>query len=153
MTVKTMDFETIKKFLPHRYPFLLVDRVLSVSENSIQALKNVTGNEPFFNGHFPELAVMPGVLQIEAMAQAAGLILALKEDFDIKNNLFVLAGVDNAKFKRIVTPGDQLILEAAITAQKARVIKFEACAKVSDQIASLASITLVEKPLPHSDFT
>ena len=83
MTQKIIHFEEIKKVLPHRYPFLLVDRVLSVTESSIRAMKNVTANEPFFMGHFPDMAVMPGVLQVEAMAQAAGLILALGGGFDV----------------------------------------------------------------------
>ena len=82
-----VDFEQIKKVLPHRYPFLLIDRVLELGADSIRALKNVTANEPFFNGHFPELAVMPGVLQIEAMAQAAGLILALNDGFDVSRDI------------------------------------------------------------------
>lgn len=146
MENKNIDFEAIKTLLPHRYPFLLVDRVLEVGEHSIKALKNVSGNEPFFNGHFPEIAVMPGVLQIEAMAQAAGLIFTSRKDFDASKSLALLAGVDNAKFKRMVVPGDQLILEAQITAQKANVVKIEAKALVDNQLASSASIVLVLKP-------
>lgn len=146
MKEKVINFEDIKKVLPHRYPFLLVDRILSVDENHIRALKNVTANEPFFNGHFPNFAVMPGVLQIEAMAQAAGLILALREGFDVKNDIAFLAGVDNAKFKRMVCPGDQLILEAKVIAKKRGVLKVSATSTVGGEIASSADIVLVIKP-------
>lgn len=139
-------FEDIKKAIPHRYPFLLIDRVLSVSEENIRALKNVTANEPFFNGHFPEFAVMPGVLQIEAMAQAAGLILAFSKGFDTNNEIAFLAGVDEAKFKRVVTPGDQLIVEANVIAKKKNLLKVEAKTSVDGQIASSATIVLIIKP-------
>lgn len=146
MENKTMLFEEIKAVLPHRYPFLLIDRVLEVGENNIRALKNVSANEPFFMGHFPQLAVMPGVLQVEAMAQAGGLLLASKKEFDFTCSLAFLAGVDNAKFKRMVTPGDQLVLEASITHKKAGVVKFEAKTSVLGELASMASIVLVIKP-------
>lgn len=142
-----ISFEQIKRVLPHRYPFLLVDRVLSVSQDRITALKNVTANEPFFTGHFPEMAVMPGVLQIEAMAQAAGLILALSKEFDAHKEIAYLAGVDEAKFKRPVTPGDQLILEGTVLGRKKSVLKVAATASVEGQIASQATIVLIMKPL------
>lgn len=145
MQEKIINFEDIKKVLPHRYPFLLVDRVLSVDEKYIRALKNVTANEPFFNGHFPNLAVMPGVLQIEAMAQAAGLILALRSDFNVNNEIAFLAGIDNAKFKRIVSPGDQLILEATVVAKKRGVLKVSATTTVAGELSSSADIVLVIK--------
>ncbi|MCA9507364.1 MAG: 3-hydroxyacyl-ACP dehydratase FabZ [Myxococcales bacterium] len=144
---KTIDFEAIKKILPHRYPFLLVDRVLSANKTSICALKNVSANEPFFNGHFPDFAVMPGVLQVEAMAQAAGLMLALNGDFDTKSQIAFLAGVDNAKFKRQVVPGDQLLIEVEIINQRKNLLKVQAKTKVEDQIASSAEIILVSKSL------
>jgi len=143
---RQVDFEEIKNILPHRYPFLLVDRVLSYDEKSIRALKNVTANEEFFNGHFPELAAMPGVLQLEAMAQSAGLILGLNQKFDSKSNVAFLAGVDQARFKRVIIPGDQLIIEAHIKATRAGLFKFEAHIKVEEQLASLASIVLVVRP-------
>ncbi len=142
-----IDFEEIRKVLPHRYPFLLVDRVLSVTKTSIRALKNVTANEPFFMGHFPQMAVMPGVLQIEAMAQAAGLILALDAGFNAETEIAYLAGVDNAKFKRPVTPGDQLVIEGNVLAQKRSLLKVAVSATVDGEIASLAEIILVVKPL------
>ncbi len=147
MVEKIVDFEQIKKILPHRYPFLLVDRVLAYSDMSIRALKNISANEPFFNGHFPNLAVMPGVLQIEAMAQASGLILALGSGFNSEQEIAFLAGVDNAKFKKIVVPGDQLILEAEVLARKKNILKVSARALVDNQLASSAEIILVIKPL------
>lgn len=147
MTDGALNFEEIKKILPHRYPFLLVDRVLSVSADHIRALKNVTANEPFFSGHFPQMAVMPGVLQVEAMAQTAGLILAASSNFNVNNEIAFLAGVDEAKFKRIVTPGDQLIIEASVIAKKKSILKVSAKTEVDGQLASSATIILVIKPL------
>lgn len=147
MSEAIINFEAIKKVLPHRYPFLLVDRILSVSADEIRAVKNVTANEPFFIGHFPELAVMPGVLQIEAMAQAAGLIVAMNGEFSHEGQLAFLAGIDKAKFRRLVTPGDQLILEAKITAKKSGVIKIASTARVDKELASQAEIVLVIKPM------
>lgn len=147
MTEKKIDFEYIKKVLPHRYPFLLIDRVLDFDANSIRALKNVTANEPFFNGHFPELAVMPGVLQVEAMAQAAGLILALNDGFDVAKDIAFLAGVNDAKFKRLVVPGDQLIIEVSVGARRKTLLKVAARTLVEGQVASSAEIILVSKSL------
>jgi 3-hydroxyacyl-[acyl-carrier-protein] dehydratase len=136
------NFEDIKKVLPHRYPFLLIDKVLLVDDKSIKALKNVTANEPFFMGHFPNFAVMPGVLQIEAMAQAGGLILAYQEDFDAKSDLALLVGIDNAKFRRMVIPGDQLLIDATIAAKKKNIVKVAAKATVDGDLASSVEITL-----------
>ncbi|HEV7122396.1 MAG TPA: 3-hydroxyacyl-ACP dehydratase FabZ [Rhodanobacter sp.] len=115
-----IDIEQIKQLLPHRYPFLLVDRVIEiVPETSVVALKNVTINEPFFNGHFPAHAVMPGVLLIEAMAQAAGLLTQISRRLKGDNGspLFYLVKVDNARFSAPVTPGDQLRLEVTLKRQ------------------------------------
>ena len=142
-----VTFEDIKRVLPHRYPFLLVDRVIHVGEDRIQAIKNVTANEPFFNGHFPSMAVMPGVLQIEAMAQTAGLYLAAQQGFDAKSEMAFLAGVDDAKFKRMVTPGDQLMLEVTVLAKKRSILKVKATAMIEGSLASSATITLMIKPL------
>lgn len=142
-----INFEEIKKILPHRYPFLLIDRVLSVSNDAIKALKNVTGNEPFFSGHFPQMAVMPGVLQIEAMAQAGGLILALSSQFDVSREIAFLAAVDETKFKKVVVPGDQLLIEARIIARKKGLLKISAETTVDGNIASQANIILIIKPL------
>ena len=107
-----MDIRKILSVFPHRYPFILVDRVLEINENSIVALKNVTRNEDFFNGHFPTIPVMPGVLQIEALAQAAGIFVLNKPENTGKIGLF--ASIENARFKRPVVPGDQLRLEVEI---------------------------------------
>jgi 3-hydroxyacyl-[acyl-carrier-protein] dehydratase len=142
-----INFEEIKKVLPHRYPFLLVDRVLEVGADHIRAIKNVTANEPFFTGHFPQMAVMPGVLQIEAMAQAAGLILALADGFNAMQEIAFLAGVDEAKFKKVVVPGDQLVIEAKVLARKKSLLKVSAQTSVDGVLASSATIILVIKSL------
>ena len=133
-----MDILEILEYLPHRYPFLLVDRVLQLEEGRrILALKNVTMNEPFFPGHFPHHPVMPGVLIVEAMAQAAALLSfkshGVKPD---ENQVVYFAGIDNARFKRPVVPGDQLLLEATITQAKRGIYKYKAQARVGDQLAA-----------------
>lgn len=107
-----MDIKKISQILPHRYPFLLVDRVLEIKENAITAIKNVTRNEEFFNGHFPAMPVMPGVLQVEALAQATGIYILNQPGNEGKIGLF--ASIENARFKRLVVPGDQLRLEIEI---------------------------------------
>jgi 3-hydroxyacyl-[acyl-carrier-protein] dehydratase len=108
-----MDIKKIRNFLPHRYPMLLVDRVLESTPNSLVGIKNVTVNEPFFNGHFPQQPVMPGVLILESMAQACGLLaFSTAEGELVGDNIFYLVGIENARFKRPVGPGDQLRLEA-----------------------------------------
>lgn len=108
---KTLSSDEIAKVLPHAYPFLLVDRVLDCDEKAIVALKNVTVNEPFFQGHFPSRAIMPGVLQIEAMAQSICLWAYLNYGYDYSKDLIYFMGVDEVKFRRPVTPGDQLVIE------------------------------------------
>jgi 3-hydroxyacyl-[acyl-carrier-protein] dehydratase len=133
-----MDIIEILDYLPHRYPFLLVDRVLElVPGERVLALKNVTMNEPFFPGHFPHHPVMPGVLIIEAMAQAAALLSfkshGVKPD---ENQVVYFAGIDNARFKRPVVPGDQLLLEATITHAKRGIYKYKAVARVGEQVAA-----------------
>lgn len=138
-----MDIHQILKQLPHRYPFLLVDRVLSIEKGkTIKALKNVTINEPFFGGHFPHRPVMPGVLMLEALAQAAALLafdaLGAAPDAD---SVYYFAGMDAVRFKRPVEPGDQLILEVELLRMKAGVFKFKACAMVGDQLAVEAELT------------
>ena len=137
-----MDIHEILKRLPHRYPFLLVDRVLELEKGKrIKALKNVTINEPFFMGHFPHRPVMPGVLMLEAMAQAAALMAfdALGVMPDDKT-VFYFAGIDGARFKRPVEPGDQLILEAELDRARAGIYKFKARAKVGDEVACEAEL-------------
>ena len=133
----TMDINEIMRRIPHRYPILLVDRVLELKKGvSIKALKNVSINEHYFSGHFPKRPVMPGVLMIEALAQAAA-ILGF-ETLDLKtneNSLFYFAGIDGARFKRPVEPGDQLLLDVVLDRMKSGVFKFKARATVDGELA------------------
>src|ERR1700688_3023097 len=122
----SMEIQQILSYLPHRYPFVLIDRVLEFHEwKSLIAIKNVTINEPFFTGHFPGQPIMPGVLILESLAQASGIII-LKSDPSLTNeeNLFLLAGIDNVRFKRMVIPGDQLRLNAQLVRSKREIYKF-----------------------------
>ena len=132
-----MDIHKILKQLPHRYPFLLVDRVLEIDKGkSIKALKNVTINEPFFTGHFPHRPVMPGVLMLEALAQAAALLAFDALDTSpTDDTVYYFAGIDNARFKRPVEPGDQLILEVELLRMKAGIFKFKTRAAVAGETA------------------
>lgn len=135
-----MDIHEVMKYLPHRHPFLLVDRVIEMTEGeSIVALKNVTINEPFFNGHFPNRPVMPGVLILEALAQAAG-ILAYKSTntFPSEGVLYYFAGIDNARFRRVVEPGDQLRLEVKLLRAKREIWKLEGSAYVDGELVCSA---------------
>ncbi len=137
-----MDIQAILKQLPHRYPFLLVDRVLELERNTrIKAIKNVTFNEPFFTGHFPGRPVMPGVLILEALAQAAGLLAfdAMGQVPD-ENNIYYFVGIDSARFKRPVVPGDQLVLEITIDRVRAGIWKFKAVASVDGEVAAEAEL-------------
>lgn len=141
MTV--MDIHKILKQLPHRYPILLVDRVIELEKGkSIKAVKNVTINEDFFNGHFPHRPVMPGVLMLEALAQAAALLAfdALDASPD-ENSVYYFAGIDGARFKRPVEPGDQLILQVEMLRMKAGIFKFKATALVDGEVAVEAELT------------
>jgi 3-hydroxyacyl-[acyl-carrier-protein] dehydratase len=138
-----MDIHKILTLLPHRYPILLVDRVLEIDKGkSIKAIKNVTINEPYFTGHFPHRPVMPGVLMLEALAQAAALLAfdALDRESD-NNTVYYFAGIDNARFKRPVEPGDQLILNVVMVRMKAGIFKFQAKAMVGDELAAEADLT------------
>src|SRR6266571_5534520 len=117
-----MDIQAIREILPHRDPMLLVDRIEELEEDRIVGIKNVTVNEPFFAGHFPDFPVMPGVLIVEAMAQVAG-VLVLKQIPDCHKKLVLLASVEQAKFRRPVLPGDQLRIEMNVTRRKASVAK------------------------------
>jgi 3-hydroxyacyl-[acyl-carrier-protein] dehydratase len=140
--MSVMEIAEIKQYLHHRYPFLLVDRVLELDTGkTIKALKNVTINEPFFQGHFPHYAVMPGVLIIEALAQASA-ILSLKS-MGIKGDdktVYYFAGIDGARFKRPIVPGDTLILESKIIAEKRGIVKFAAKSFVGEQLACEAEL-------------
>jgi 3-hydroxyacyl-[acyl-carrier-protein] dehydratase len=140
--VSEMTIEEIKEYLPHRYPFLLIDRVVEFErEKRIVALKNVTVNEPFFPGHFPHIAVMPGVLVVEAMAQAAA-VLSLKS-MGHKNDgkwVYYFVGIDGARFKRPVTPGDQLRIEVEAGPNRRGIAKFKAVARVDGVVAAEAEL-------------
>jgi 3-hydroxyacyl-[acyl-carrier-protein] dehydratase len=138
----TMDIHRILKKLPHRYPILLVDRVLELEKGvRIRALKNVTVNEPFFTGHFPHRPVMPGVLMLEALAQTAALLSfeTAGEEPD-ENTVYYFAGIDGARFKRPVEPGDQLVLEVSLLRAKAGIYKFAARATVDGELAVEAEL-------------
>lgn len=137
-----MDIHQILKLLPHRYPFLLVDRVLQLDKGkSIVALKNVTMNEPFFNGHFPHRPIMPGVLMLEALAQAAALLSFHTIDVvPDEKTIFYFAGIDGARFKRPVEPGDALTLMVELDRMKAGIFKFKAKAMVGDELAVEAEL-------------
>lgn len=135
----TLDINAIRRLLPHRYPMLLVDRIIEMEKERIVGVKNVTVNEPFFVGHFPEYPVMPGVLIIEAMAQTAG-VLVLGQIPDRENKLVFLVSVERAKFRRPVVPGDQLRLEAVITKNKITVAKISARALVDGQLVAEADL-------------
>lgn len=144
-----MDIHQILATLPHRYPILLVDRVLELEKGKrIKALKNVSVNEPFFTGHFPHRPVMPGVLMLEAMAQAAALLV-----FDMlgvvpdEKTVYYFAGIDNARFKRPVEPGDQLILEVELDRMKAGIFKFKGRALVDGQLAAQADLMCTMRKL------
>jgi 3-hydroxyacyl-[acyl-carrier-protein] dehydratase len=141
-----MNIEEIIKCLPHRYPFLLVDRVLNFEiGKKLSAIKNVSINEQFFIGHFPVKAIMPGVLIIEALAQAAAILAYLSLDKSLKNNtLFYLGALENTRFKKIVVPGDQLLLNVEITAHRNSVWKFVGQAIVDGQLSCSTEVTCAE---------
>jgi 3-hydroxyacyl-[acyl-carrier-protein] dehydratase len=145
-----MDIKDILKVLPHRYPFLLVDRVLEIDEENkkITAIKNVTINEPFFQGHFPGDPIMPGVLIVEALAQTSGLLgLHLLGHAD-GGKLILFMGIDKVKFRHMVTPGDQLRFEATLTRPGSKVNQFEVAAYVGEKMAAQGILTamVTDKP-------
>ncbi len=134
-----LDVNEIRRILPHRYPFLLVDRIVELENESIVGIKNVTVNEPFFQGHFPEFPVMPGVLIVEAMAQTAG-VLVLKSIPDRDRKIVLLASVDVAKFRRPVVPGDQLRIEMTVLRRKGSVAKMAGRATVDGVLVAEAEM-------------
>ncbi len=147
--METMTIEEIRTYLPHRYPFLLVDRVVEFEKDRrIVAVKNVSVNEPFFQGHFPHFAVMPGVLIVEAMAQAAALLslrsLGQKND---GSSVYYFVGIDGARFKRPVVPGDQLVIEVEQLRLARGMGKFRASARVDGAVASEAELLCALRPV------
>jgi len=139
-----LDITQIKEIIPHRYPFLLVDKILEVEEGQRAiGIKNVTANEEFFNGHFPEYPVMPGVLIVEALAQVGAVAMLIKEEN--RGRLAFFAGIDNCRFKRQVKPGDQLRLEVEIIRLKGPIGKGKAIATVDGEVACQAEITFALK--------
>ncbi len=136
-----LEYGDICKILPHRYPFLLVDRVTElVPEKHIVAIKNVTANEPYFMGHFPGMPIMPGVLQIEALAQAMGILAFHSGHFDPEKQVAFLAGINDVRFRKPVVPGDQLMLRAELVAMKGHIFKAKGTAEVSGIKVSEATI-------------
>ncbi|MFH1593405.1 MAG: 3-hydroxyacyl-ACP dehydratase FabZ [Candidatus Omnitrophota bacterium] len=133
-----IDINEIKSYLPHRYPFLLVDRIVDMEETKVTGIKNVTVNEPFFQGHFPEHPVMPGVLIIEALAQTCG-VLALKRE-ENRGKLAYFASINNAKFRKPVFPGDTLTLEVTVTKHRPKIIQAHGVAKVGDNVVTEADL-------------
>lgn len=144
-----MDINEIKNLLPHRYPFLLIDRVLEFNPGkSLVGLKNVTANEPFFQGHFPEKPVMPGVLILESLAQATGLLAFSSENRGAeRDSLYYLVGIDAARFKQPVEPGDQLRLSVEVTKQKRGIWVFDTIATVDGKTAASAVIMCTERKI------
>ncbi len=143
-----LTINQIEKLLPHRYPFLLIDRILSYkAKEEIVALKNVTMNEPYFSGHFPSKPIMPGVLIIEAMAQTAALLGCLSVDEQLIDATYYLVGVDNVRFKRPVEPGDQLILSAFFEKERRDIWKFRTNAMVEENLVASAEILTTAKEI------
>ncbi|MFN3326272.1 MAG: 3-hydroxyacyl-ACP dehydratase FabZ [Bryobacteraceae bacterium] len=150
----TLDIQAIREILPHRYPMLLVDRIVELEQDRVVGIKNVTVNEPFFVGHFPEFPVMPGVLIVEAMAQVAG-VLVLQQIPDRENKLVLLASIESAKFRKPVLPGDQLRIEMVVSKRKQSVAKMHGKATVNGVVVAeaevmckLADKTPEERPAP-----
>ena len=137
-----LDIMAIRDILPHRYPMLLVDAIVELEQERIVGIKNVTANEPFFSGHFPDFPVMPGVLIVEAMAQVAG-VLVLMSIPDRKNKLVLLASIEQAKFRKPVRPGDQLRMEMKLTHRKASVAKMHGKATVNGSVVAEAELMCV----------
>ncbi|MEJ2156817.1 MAG: 3-hydroxyacyl-ACP dehydratase FabZ [Desulfobacteraceae bacterium] len=136
-----LNIQQIMKHIPHRYPFILVDRILEMEpKKRVVGLKNVTMNEPFFQGHFPGTPIMPGVLIIEAMAQTSGVLAISSLDKGTEGALMYFMGLDQVKFRKMVVPGDQLIMELEVLKQRAKIMKLAGVAKVDDQIVAEAQL-------------
>lgn len=149
MTERTngFDIQEILNILPHRYPMLLVDKVVDYQHGQwLHAVKNITFNEPIFTGHFPVRSIFPGVLILEALAQATGLLGYKMVNEKVRNELYLFAGVDNARFKRPVVPGDVLDLHIRFVKERRGIWKFDCEAKVDDSLACTATLTLARRP-------
>ena len=145
----SLDIHEIKNYLPHRYPFLLLDKVISCTpQETLTALKNVTINEPFFEGHFPHRPVMPGVLILEAMAQASAILASYDlENIDVENRVYYFTGIDKARFKRPVEPGDQIIIEVKLARRIKNMWKCAGVATVDGEKAASAELMFTYKDL------
>jgi beta-hydroxyacyl-ACP dehydratase FabZ len=138
---KVYDIEKIMDILPHRYPFLLIDRIIEIIPGEkIVALKNVTINEPFFQGHFPGVPIMPGVLIVEAMGQAGGILAFSSAPQENKNAILYFMGMDKVRFRKPVVPGDQLLIEAKILKQRSKAIKMSGIATVEEKLVAEAEL-------------
>lgn len=143
-----LNIEEVRRYLPQRYPFLLVDRVISMEKGkSIVAIKNVSINEPYFNGHFPAEAVMPGVLIIEALAQTAGILGLVSEGRTSDGYLYLLCGLDKTRFRRKVIPGDQLHLHAELMAFRRNILKFNCEARVDGELVAATELLVAEQKI------
>jgi 3-hydroxyacyl-[acyl-carrier-protein] dehydratase len=141
ITDSVLNIQEIMKLIPHRYPFIMIDRILELMpREKIVALKNVTINEPFFQGHFPENPIMPGVLIIEAMAQAGAVLAAKSLDKEFRNSLIYFMGIDKVKFRKPVIPGDQVMFELKFLKQRAKVFKMAGIAYVDKKIVAEAEL-------------
>ena len=142
-----LTYHTLKHYLPHRYPFLLVDKIVACTPGEcITGIKNVTINEEFFNGHFPDEPIMPGVLMVEAMAQVSGVLGFISAGLTAEDGyLYLFAGVDKVRFKRRVIPGDQLIIRSTLTMQKRGIYKFDCTVHVDQQLACSAQVMIARQ--------
>lgn len=149
MADPVLDIHQVKNYLPHRYPFLLVDRVTEVTEGeSLVAYKNVTYNEPYFVGHFPSRPVMPGVLIVEALAQSCAILASYgRTDIDLENRIYYFTGIDKARFKRPVEPGDKLVFEVELVRRIKNMWKCRGVAKVDDQLVASAELMFTFKDI------
>ncbi len=147
-SLNTIEIQEIMALLPHRYPFLMIDRVLDFTPGeSLTAIKNVTVNEPIFTGHFPGMPIFPGVLILEAMAQATGILGFKTVSERTENELYLFAGIDEARFKKPVVPGDQLVLEVKFLKERRNMWKFYAEAKVDGQVVCSAELMCARREL------